>query len=359
MELALPALVAARAGAHAHDKSSCNQESEGGPFLFVISSSIIAHISRRHTRVNCTFRSLFQPVPMRPAVPSDAKASAKTAWSFSSQEESQASMLKGRSQQIASQGDLAEGSIITSQFQPFRNLSFDGRKTLRRPRKSISIEHTSGRFFAEARPVAETTYFPASSASTAVVIALYNEDAPALSRTLESLASAGVALDVVVVADGLSKISDSMRRFLRRTFNLDRAVLQPESYLWVLANRQTFVSDPVTMGSSGSRFSVLLKRFNHKKINTVRTRRVMRRVALAFSPLLSAASAHGIEPSTTPGHDTRPWAQHEAQHEAQHAARLLSASTRAPTCADPSSSHVSSTSGSSERTAQIRVAPSR
>ena len=316
---------------------------------------LLSLISRDVNRVNCTFRSLFQPVPMRPAVSSDAKAPAKTASSFSSQEESQASMLKGRSQQIASQGDLAEGSMITSQFQPFRNPSFDGRKTLRRPRKSISIEHTSGRFFAEARPVAETTYFPASSASTAVVIALYNEDAPALSRTLESLASAGVALDVVVVADGLSKISDSMRRFLRRTFNLDRAVLQPESYLWALANRQTFVSDPVTMGSSGSRFSVLLKRFNHKKINTVRTRRVMRRVALACSPLLSAASAHGNEPSTTPGRDTRP----RAQHEAQHAARLLSASTRAPTCADPSSSHVSSTSGSSERTAQIRVAPSR
>ena len=146
------------------------------------------------------------------------------------------------------------------------------RQTLSRPKSSVVKEHIRGRFFAEARPVQGTTYFPATSSSdVAVVVCLYNEVGPELSRTIESLAGSGVALDVVVVADGLAKLSDSMRLFLTKTFKLQEctAILHAESHVWQ-GNDQIFISDPVVLGSNGSTFSVLLKRFNHKKINTVR-----------------------------------------------------------------------------------------
>ena len=91
---------------------------------------------------------------------------------------------------------------------------------------------------------------------------------PELSRTIETLANAGVRLDCVVVADGLQKLSESMKAYLVQTFQLGKAVLNPESYIW-RSHHQTFISDTVTLGASGSTFAVLLKRFNHKKINTV------------------------------------------------------------------------------------------
>ena len=143
-------------------------------------------------------------------------------------------------------------------------------QTLRQRKRSVVTETVRGRFFAEARPVPGTTYFPASSASTGVVIALYNEVGPELDRTIQSLARSGVPLNVVVVADGISKLSDSMRLYLAQKFQVEQSVLRSDdSKAWGLgAGNQTFVSDPVTLGDSGSTFSVLLKRFNHKKINT-------------------------------------------------------------------------------------------
>ena len=157
-----------------------------------------------------------------------------------------------------------------SRFASFRQTSRDGaprRQTLMKARKSIVADHVRGRFFHEARPVVGTTYFPASSASTAVVICLYNEVGPELSRTVDSLSESGVPLDCVVVADGLAKLSESMKRYLSQIFQLEPPVLHAESHLWG-TSRQTFISDPVVIGKSGSTFAVLLKRYNHKKINT-------------------------------------------------------------------------------------------
>ena len=110
-------------------------------------------------------------------------------------------------------------------------------------------------------------YFPASPADTAVVICLYNEIGPELSRTINSLADSGVQLDCVIVADGLAKLSESMSRFLTKMFLLEAPVLDVSSHLWG-TSQQIFISNPIVLGSSGSTFSVLLKRFNHKKINT-------------------------------------------------------------------------------------------
>jgi len=91
--------------------------------------------------------------------------------------------------------------------------------------------------------------------------------APELSRTIDSLADSGVCLDCVIVTDGLAKLSESMTRYLMSVFGLECDVLRADSKLWG-AHHQTFISKPVVLGGSGSTFAVLLKRFNHKKINT-------------------------------------------------------------------------------------------
>jgi hypothetical protein len=143
-------------------------------------------------------------------------------------------------------------------------------QTLRQVGRSVSSVGTSGTFFQEARPVVGTTYFPAPPASTqtAVVVCLYNEVGPELARTIDSLAASGCPLDVVVVADGLAKLSASMQRYLGETFQLDGAPgLLQAGRVWG-ARDQIFVSRPISLGGSGSRFTLLLKRFNHKKINT-------------------------------------------------------------------------------------------
>jgi cellulose synthase/poly-beta-1,6-N-acetylglucosamine synthase-like glycosyltransferase len=146
----------------------------------------------------------------------------------------------------------------------------DGRpRTLTQSHEQVvTSRRVDGRFFREARPVKGATYFPQHpAASTAVVICLYNEDGPELSRTIESLASSPCCLDVVVVADGLAKLSASMQEYLRLTFMLADAALLTDGPPWGPAD-QVFVSNPVERGTHGSRFAVLLKRCNHKKINS-------------------------------------------------------------------------------------------
>jgi cellulose synthase/poly-beta-1,6-N-acetylglucosamine synthase-like glycosyltransferase len=155
-------------------------------------------------------------------------------------------------------------------FRSEKNVARNGRRQSLMPNHvSVVTEHHHGRFFAEARPVLGNTYFPASTASVCVVVALYNENGPELSRTLESLTNSGVALDIVVVADGLAKLSGSMRKYLTQMFKFERAdaLLNPDSHVWGAKN-QTFISEQISMGSSDCKVQVLLKRFNHKKINT-------------------------------------------------------------------------------------------
>ena len=53
----------------------------------------------------------------------------------------------------------------------------------------------------------------------AVVICLYKVG-PELSRTIESLVACATPLDIVVVADGLAKLSESMKDYLSKTFQL-------------------------------------------------------------------------------------------------------------------------------------------
>jgi hypothetical protein len=145
-------------------------------------------------------------------------------------------------------------------------------KTLMKARRSVASTRpgrVKGSFFEEARPVEGNAYFPASKATTAVVVCLYNEVGPELSRTIESLVASDTALDIVVVADGLAKLSGSMKQYLTRTFELDPTnatpLLNGEPLVWQPRD-QTFISPPTYRGSSS--LTLLLKRFNHKKINT-------------------------------------------------------------------------------------------
>ena len=104
-------------------------------------------------------------------------------------------------------------------------------------------------------------------ASTAIVVCLYNEEDHELRRTLESLAASGLVLDVVIIADGLEKLSASVGAYLLATFDLAADVLQEtaEETLWA-PSEQTFISLPTMLGQCRAR--VLLKRFNHKKVNS-------------------------------------------------------------------------------------------
>ena len=146
-------------------------------------------------------------------------------------------------------------------FRPEKDIARKGRRqSLRQEKVSVVTEHHRGRFFAEARPVLGNIYFPASTASVCVVVALYNEVGPELSRTIESLTSSGVALDIVVVADGLAKLSGSMRQYLTQMFELQpAALLNPDSHVWG-SKFQTFISEPVSVGSSDCKVQVLLKK---------------------------------------------------------------------------------------------------
>ena len=147
----------------------------------------------------------------------------------------------------------------------------NSKKVLRKARRSLASTRVDiqGTFFQEARPVEGNTYFPASKASTAVVICLYNEVGPELSRTIESLAASDMELDMVVVADGLAKLSESMKSYLRTTFELKGAsaasLLNGEPPAWGPQD-QIFISRPAMKRAAS--VTLLLKRFNHKKINT-------------------------------------------------------------------------------------------
>jgi cellulose synthase/poly-beta-1,6-N-acetylglucosamine synthase-like glycosyltransferase len=139
---------------------------------------------------------------------------------------------------------------------------------------SDCVPDFGGKFFAEARPVAGKKYFPRADSGVrgAVLICLYNEEATDLSRTLESLA-VGAPLDIVVVADGLDKLSRSIREYFLSFFGLDEAILEDSTYdqkshLDGTVHHQVFISNRIPVGQEGTRVSVLLKRNNQKKINS-------------------------------------------------------------------------------------------
>merc|ERR1739848_156259 len=98
-------------------------------------------------------------------------------------------------------------------------------------RKVAPLANYNGKFHAEPRPVCGKPYFPRADngVQAAVVICLYNEEAADLSRTIDSL-KCGPSLDIVIVADGLEKLSCSAREYLLKVFGLDPAVLEDATY---------------------------------------------------------------------------------------------------------------------------------
>ncbi|GMH63154.1 hypothetical protein TL16_g03641 [Triparma laevis f. inornata] len=74
------------------------------------------------------------------------------------------------------------------------------------------------------------------------------------------------ALTLLIVADRLEKQSTSMKSYLKDTFLLDeRIFLSDSAEVWGVAG-QTFISPPTTV--KGCRMQCLLKRYNHRKINS-------------------------------------------------------------------------------------------
>ena len=170
--------------------------------------------------------------------------------------------MRGRLSSIVD--ELRPSSMSVSLMQlPHR----DSPKTLPVPRQSHERPFgVMGKFYEEARPVRGVRYFLASTgASTACVVCLYNEEGPELSRTISTVAASWI--DMIIVADGLEKLSASMREFLCDTFRLSPEIFYHEksSSVWGAAD-QTFVSNPTEL--YGGRVTLLLKRFNHKKINS-------------------------------------------------------------------------------------------
>lgn len=133
-----------------------------------------------------------------------------------------------------------------------------------------------GRFYFESRPVRGTRYFPENdTASTACVVCLYNEQDHELQRTLDTIVGRrsldsttarntppAPALDIVVIADGLEKMSESMKWFLSNTFKLEaslfnRAAWQDEDSI--------FISNAIDVEQC--RLSLLIKCHNLKKVS--------------------------------------------------------------------------------------------
>lgn len=174
-------------------------------------------------------------------------------------------------QQDRSSKDDMQGGRFSTFLVPRRDGDSEKERprTVTRARHSvITKQHPCGTFFQEARPVSGTQYFPVHpEAKACVVICLYNEVGPDLERTIQSLANSACTLNVCVVADGLPKISGSMKQYLQQKFKLTDPALLKDGPPWG-HNDQIFVSHPVTRGEHGSKFSVLLKRHNMKKINS-------------------------------------------------------------------------------------------
>ena len=109
--------------------------------------------------------------------------------------------------------------------------------TLPRRKETVSNSRFNGTFYEEARPVPGSFYFArATAASTATAVCLYNEEGPELSRTLDSLTTCP-ALDLVIIADGLEKLSASMREYLALTFAVPSEVFTDSPPAW-LPNEQ-------------------------------------------------------------------------------------------------------------------------
>ena len=109
----------------------------------------------------------------------------------------------------------------------------------------------------------------------AVAVCMYNEPAYALARTFHSLceahdASSMLGSDVLVLVDGVSMLSDSMRTYLQETFGFGLPLSEED---WQRHDQEhggisrTYVLN-AHMTGKGSQINLVLKRRNAKKINS-------------------------------------------------------------------------------------------
>lgn len=110
----------------------------------------------------------------------------------------------------------------------------------------------------------------------AVAVCMYNEPAYALARTFHSLseahdASSMLGSDVLVLVDGVSMLSDSMRTYLQETFGFGLPLSEED---WQRHDQEhggisrTYVLNARMTGGKGSQINLVLKRRNAKKINS-------------------------------------------------------------------------------------------
>ena len=127
-----------------------------------------------------------------------------------------------------------------------------------------------------------------SSRTISVVIPCYNEEDTALQRSLksfqqQSLIMPGFRFEIIVVMDGVTKMSESMRVYLQKLFGvklnsgdrtLDPFIRFPETVNTVIIESisQSVMSIDVADGNQGEAFnfglSLVVKRVNKRKVNS-------------------------------------------------------------------------------------------
>jgi cellulose synthase/poly-beta-1,6-N-acetylglucosamine synthase-like glycosyltransferase len=151
--------------------------------------------------------------------------------------------------------------------------------------------------FSEVIPLGEETYFRAtaskygtkfdeelsiepSSTKTRVVsvcIPCFNEEASALERTLKSLRAQkippGHVLEILIVMDGVQKMSKSMHTYLHTLFGL-RQDTETDNPFHQLPDAETIVVESIDSNTvhdnhgRGDGVSLILKRNNQRKVNS-------------------------------------------------------------------------------------------
>ena len=107
-------------------------------------------------------------------------------------------------------------------------------------------------------------------AKLAAVICIYNEEDYMLQRSVNALQllepTPLVLLDVMICVDGIAAMHPSLKVLLRHMFGASIPVEESQWRALADPNQETFVANRMTPG--GGLLSLLLKRNNHKKVNS-------------------------------------------------------------------------------------------
>jgi cellulose synthase/poly-beta-1,6-N-acetylglucosamine synthase-like glycosyltransferase len=142
----------------------------------------------------------------------------------------------------------------------------------------MESSHTA--FYEHARPQANVNYFHNRSGMVAAFIAAYNEDAYLLDKTLHALnrqtipnidtsnsQSSGTTMDILIVCDGIGKMSDSMKQYITKVWGsgvITKVESWPKNAQVVISSISGCDTEFTNIGC----LSILVKRNNLKKTNS-------------------------------------------------------------------------------------------